>query len=387
MSERATPLQPVIVPERERLDRGMVILADPLSPLLAKGEITARYYNPGNLFRHIDLVLCAVDAPDRDRLRPMLGEASFDIHSFPIGRDWTLRSLFWRPRLLRPWAAPIVALAKRMAPSVVRCHHSRYNAFAAAEIKRQLGIPYVVSLHAHPETSQATRLSSNYLRHRLREAALEGVAMVGLQEADAVLPVYSPIVPWLEARGIGRYEVVYNAVGTLSHPVARPARGAMLRAINVGRQDRDIKDPTPIIEAVAARRDTQLTVVGNGPLHGDLVALVERLAASDRIAFHPSVPNDRLLEMMAGHDVMLFATHATEFSKVCIEAALLGVAIVHNDLGRLRPRELDGDHALVVPGTARGFGAALDRLTRRRGSSRRSVPRRRPLRRRSGRRT
>ena len=351
-----------VVPASARAGRLMVILADPMSPLIAKGEVTARYYNPGNLFDEVIFVICADDAPDVAAVQHMVGDARFEIHNAPIGRDWTVRSLFWRPALLRAWTQPIVELARARSPQLVRCHHNRYNAFAAAEIKRQLGTPYVVSLHAHPQTSQAKRLSSAYLRHRLREAALEAISRQGLAGADAILPVYSPIVPWLQQRGIERYEIVYNAVGTLARPVERVPRGEMLRAINVGRQDADIKDPTPIIDAVAARSDVRLTVVGNGPLHEALVARVHARGAQDRIEFRTSVPNTGLLELMAAHDVLLFSTHATEFSKVCIEAALLGLAIVHNDLQPLRPSELDGSHVLVVENSASGFGAALATL-------------------------
>ncbi|MEQ1716717.1 MAG: glycosyltransferase, partial [Hyphomicrobium sp.] len=266
----------------ERAGRLMVILADPLSPLIDKGEVTARYYNPGDVFTEVDFVICAVDEPERAAVQQMVGNARFAIHCFPIGREWTVRSLFWRPLLLRAWTRPIVELARVRQPQVVRCYHNRYNAFAAAEIKRLLGIPYVVSLHAHPETSQVKRLSSAYVRHRLREAALEGISRHGLAGAAAILPVYSPIVPWLQRRGVSNYEIVYNAVGTLEGPVERKPRGAMLRAINVGRQDADVKDPTPIIEAVAARDDVKLTVVGNGPLHEALVGRVAALGAQDR---------------------------------------------------------------------------------------------------------
>ena len=42
----------------------MVIVPDRLSELAEKGEVTRRYYNPGDLFDEVDLVLVNDDRPD-----------------------------------------------------------------------------------------------------------------------------------------------------------------------------------------------------------------------------------------------------------------------------------------------------------------------------------
>ena len=63
-------IESVIVPENERLDSLMVILSDRLSELIDKGEVVPRYYNPGNLFRTVHIVLCNDDRPDPAQLRP-----------------------------------------------------------------------------------------------------------------------------------------------------------------------------------------------------------------------------------------------------------------------------------------------------------------------------
>src|SRR5487761_1126076 len=132
-----------IVPDGERLDCLMVIVPDRLSALVAKGEVVPRYYNPANLFRRVHLVLTVDDTPDPARVQPMIGDAQLTIHSFPSGLRTLLLSLGWRPALLEHWAAPIVALARSARPQLIRCHGNHLNAFAAAEIKRRLGIPFL----------------------------------------------------------------------------------------------------------------------------------------------------------------------------------------------------------------------------------------------------
>ena len=49
-------------------DRLLVIIPDRLSLLVRKGEVTSRYYNPGNLFRHVDILMTNDDRPDPDAL-------------------------------------------------------------------------------------------------------------------------------------------------------------------------------------------------------------------------------------------------------------------------------------------------------------------------------
>ena len=53
--------------------RLMVLIPDRLSDLVSKGEITERYYNPGNLFDEVHIVMTNDDKPDPVALQKMVG--------------------------------------------------------------------------------------------------------------------------------------------------------------------------------------------------------------------------------------------------------------------------------------------------------------------------
>src|ERR1700691_412938 len=150
-----------IVPPGERLDTLMVIINDRLSQLIVKGVVVPRYYNPGNLFNTVHLVLTNDDRPDPALVQPMVGEARLVLHSFPSGLKTFLTTLAWRPFLLRRWARAIVELAQRVRPQLIRCHVNHINAFAAAEIRHRLGIPYALSLHINPDLDVYSRGERN----------------------------------------------------------------------------------------------------------------------------------------------------------------------------------------------------------------------------------
>ena len=103
---------------------------------------------------------------------------------------------------MRRWAAPIVALAARARPLLVRCHGNLWNGFAAAEVKRRLGIPYVVSLHCNPDVDSFRGRHGGDWKKRLIGAALQEVEALTLRQADLVLPVYDPVVPYLRRHGV-----------------------------------------------------------------------------------------------------------------------------------------------------------------------------------------
>ena len=348
---------PIVEPSR-RLDRLMIVAADRPSAWIDKGEVIDRYFNPGNLFGQVDLVLLNDDRPDPAALRRLAGDARLDVHNMSSPRGLLRRSLGYRPALLRGWASGVVQLAQAIRPQLLRCYGTGLNAYAASEVRRRLGVPYVVSLHINPAEDVFARAGA---RDRIVLSALRAVERLGLRQADLVLPVYKPIVPYLEGLGIDRYEVAYNMLNAASlAPKQSYELGAPARVISVGRQFAE-KNPVNLVHAIAERDHTSLTLVGDGPEHQRLARLAGDLAP-DRITLHRSVDNSRLCEMLTEHDI--FATHTEywELSKAVLEAMLAGLPVILNRRhGRPVP-ELTTDICSLVEDSPSGFGQAIDRL-------------------------
>jgi glycosyltransferase involved in cell wall biosynthesis len=323
----------------------MVIASEAVSDWLAKGELLDRYYNPGNLFSHVHLVLTNDDRPDRDLAQRLVGSAELEIHNVPLPRGLFRRTIAYRPRLLRGWAESAVKLAARTQPDVVRCYGASLNVLLAAEIRRNVGVPYAVSLHINPDADVRPRSSG---RSRVVGWALRAVEAHGLRNADIVLPVYESIIPYLERLGVSRYRVAYNMVNS-SSLVAKDAYAlhSPVRVISVGRQF-DAKNPERLMRAVVSMEDVHLTLVGDGPLHMHLRNVGAKSGRPDVFTFYRSRDNAALCALLAEQD--LFATHSEywELSKAVIEALLTGLPVVLNARHGEPVPELEAGIALLV---------------------------------------
>ena len=134
-----------VLDHRFEAGRLMVIVPDRLSDLIAKGEITERYYNPGELFREVHLVLTNEDRPDVAALQQTVGAADLHLHNMPTAPHFFARTLGWQPLLMRSWTNRMVRLAQSLKPDLIRCHGADLNAYAAAAIREAMNVRFVVS--------------------------------------------------------------------------------------------------------------------------------------------------------------------------------------------------------------------------------------------------
>lgn len=362
----------------------LVIVPDALSVLVRKGEYAPRYYNPGDLFDEVHILATNDDRADLKDLQGTVGRAKLVLHNLPedrkhflehsrLLRPWLL-SRWARPllellqryqlHLLDDWAEPAVELARRIQPELIRCHGNDTNAYLAARIKRQLGFPYVVSLHINPDVNPRRRILDPHAgwRDRLFNVLFDPVEVEGLRHADLALPVYEPIVPYLSRCGCTRSEVAYNVLDGEhlrqkdSYELHRP-----VRIISVGRHF-DLKNPENLIRAVAAMPGCHMTLVGDGPYQERLEALVLNLGCSDRIVFRPAVPNAVLCRELPEYDIFAVHTEHWEISKSVLEALLTGLPVILNRRNGEPVPELQGDFVMLVENTPAAYRAGLETL-------------------------
>ena len=340
--------------------RLLVIVSEAISEWIGKGEVVPRYFNPGDLFDRVDLILTNDDRPDASAVRAMVGDAEIGVHNLPTGESFFRRTWGYHPAQLRRWARGAVELAAEIEPDLVRCYGANLNAFAAAEIKRILGIPYLVSLHINPDVDVRPHMRG--LGPRVRSTALARIERGALRDADLVLPVYRSIVPFLERIGVSRYEVAYNmlAPNRLARKREYPIEGDAA-IISVGRQIQQ-KRPVDLIRAVARTPGAQLTLIGDGPDHEMLRETARATGAADRFHFERAVPNEELCQRLPEFD--LFATHSEyyELSKAVLEALIAGLPVLLNRRTGDPIPEVDDEIALLVESSTEGYESGLQRL-------------------------
>ena len=336
----------------------LVIVQESMTALVRKGELTPRYYNPGNVFDDVHILLTNPDRPTVEDLQPSVGTARLTVHNLPFDSRLFVRTLGWRPLLLRSWAAQAVAIAREIRPALVRCYGSHLNAFLASEIKRCLGVPYVVSMHTNPDDMLVVgKLDA---KARLSARCLERASRLALRNADLVLPVYQGIVPYLKRLGVRRWKVAYNALNS-AHllPKEDYRLHSPIRAVCVGRLIEG-KNPDNIIRAIARMPDASLTLIGDGDLRPYLQDTAAEGGAN--VIFRPSVPNAEICESLKDFDI--FAAHVDYYgiAKTLMEAMLVGLPVVTNRRPGGSVEELEGGSAVLVDNCVDGYYNAFQRL-------------------------
>ncbi len=337
----------------------LVIPADRISDWIEKGEVLPLYHNPGNMFDEIHILLLHDENPSTAALQSMAGKANIFVHKHPIPEKFFNKTLGWQPFLTKSWEKKVINVVDGINPDCIRCYGAYLNLVLAKRIKKTLNIPYLVSLHINPEENIHNAQGA---REKIINFFLDRLERRGLRDADLILPVYEPIVPYLKKRGLKNYKVHYNMV---QHNESQPKNDYSLHApikiLCVGRQFED-KDPSNLMRAVARRNDAQLTIIGKGRIHEQLKALAQTLGV-EKFIFIESMDNRQLCAALPDFDIMALHSEYFEFSKVMIESMLAGLPLLVNyrTTGQQIP-ELSEDTCLRVPATEQGYIDGLEKM-------------------------
>lgn len=359
--KKKTELSPSANKNKDRL-MGKVLLnivTDRLSHLEGKGEMTSRYYNPGGVFDDVHILMTNGDKPNPANLQKMAGDARLHIHNLSAGKKLLLKSLFWRPALLKAWAAEGVEMARKIKPDLIRCYGNYINGFVASEIKRELGIPYVVSLHTHPDENRSN-LSfgwKNFLYYHF-SAAVENVT---LENADSVVVVYRSLLPYVERRRPGRHGTIYNAVNPdMIRTKTDYSSDGPLKILSVGRLIPG-KNPKHLIEAAIAE-GAELTVVGDGPLRSALQEKADKAVGPGHVVFIPRMTNDELCSRSPEFDIFAIHSDYDGIPKTVLEASLCGLPVIANRRPVKQVPEFEDGWMELVENSTSGYAEAIKKM-------------------------
>jgi len=342
----------------------LVIVPDRISDIITKGEYIPRYYNPGNLFDEVHIIMTNDDCPDRAALQKTAGRAKLFIYNLPPPSF--IKTLGWQSQLIKKWVDDGIQVAKKINPAVIRTHGNLENGYLALHIKKALNVPLVVSLHINPDEDVRGRISlwnnwKNFFNYfyTWRMLSFENET---LNNADWVLPVYEPIREYAHRHGARKIKVCYNIINQenlqpkISYELNEPPH-----IISVGRQFAE-KNPDNIIRAIACIPNLQFTIVGDGPYHENLINLVCKLNLQDRVFFRKSIPNDELCQQLHTFDIFVTHTEYYELSKSVLESLLCGLPVLLNKRKGYPVPELQGDFVCLANNTPDDYYNALKRL-------------------------
>lgn len=304
----------------------LVIIPDQLSALIQKGEVVPRYYNPGNLFDEVHIMMTNNDRPDLKPVQLMVGNAKLVLHNVPPPEHFFRNTLGWQLPLMKGWITEFLKIVSAISPNLIRTHNNFMEGYLASEVKRMFGIPYITSLHGVWDIDDLTTFKSRI--HRIFRKKLEKIS---LKNADAVICVYSAILNYAKNHGCSDPYLIHNFVsGDFIIPKKTWELSSPIRLITVNRQLPE-KNPENIIRALSLLNyDFHYTLIGDGQLHDSLKNLARTLGIYKKIKFIKSLPNKKVCSLYAQSDFMVSNCHYKGISKTIIEAGLSGLPIILN---------------------------------------------------------
>lgn len=262
-----------------------------------------------------------------------------------------------------PWV--FSCALREFRPDLLHLHLPNPSCFAALMLPAARRLPWVVHWHADvPPDAPDWRLRLGYRLYRPFEQAVLARAHAVIATSQAYLEASIALKPWhAKARVI--------ALGIADEPRREgdpslwPA-GAGLRLLAVGRLS-PYKGFDVLIDALVARPDDRLLLIGDGECAAQLRAQARQRGVSARVAFAGNLDDAGLAQAYAAADAFVLPSRdrGEAFGLVLLEAMREGLPVVASAIAGSGVASVVADGvtgSLVPPGDAAALAAALARL-------------------------
>jgi len=324
---------------------------DPLKVYYQKGEIKPRYFNPKNIFDEIHVISLFDSDIEEEKVKMVAGDAIFKIHV--VGKVNLLNKNLKKNQIIK--------LIRQIQPDILRSYNPLLQGWLAAQVKKELGIPLVISLHGDYDRDRRYYARKNkdyktYLKLLYSRRTLEPNS---LKNADEVIIIYNFIRNYAKKMGAKNINLIYNRIDLSQFsPEVKPAfRAEKPVVICVGRLIKE-KNQACIIKAVKDL-DVTLLIIGNGVEYENLVKLTNELGIKDKVRFETSIPHEKIQEYYAASTLFALPIKYGGFAIPALEAAASGVPVI------LPKQEFDPDpdiikdFALLVDNNPESFREAI----------------------------
>jgi len=327
---------------------------DPIKAYLEKGEIKERYFNPKNLFNEIHVISLFDEDVTEDDVKIVAGKANFKIHV--TGKVNQLNKKKMKKK--------IINIIKEIKPDIIRSYNPLLQGWMAAQIKQELGIPLVISLHGDYDRDlrhQAKKKKDykGFLKLQLSKRTLEKFS---LTNADAVIIIYEFIRDYATKLGAKNINLIYNRIDlTKFSPKTKPEfKETKPVIICVGRLIKE-KNQECLIQAIKDL-DVKLLLIGNGVEYDNLRDLVSSLKIQDKVQFETSIPHEKIHSYYASSDIFALPIKYGGVAIPALEAAASGVPVILPKQEFEPNPDLIKDFALLVDNNPESFKNAITKI-------------------------
>lgn len=337
----------------------LVIISDRLSTLIQKGEVVPRYYNPGNYFDEVHIMMSNDDQPDAVSVQTMVGSARLYLYNHPEPFKFFKKTLGWQTFLMKAWVQEAIAKVNMIQPSLIRCYGMHLHSYLACQIKKSLKIPLLLSLHTNLDESL---IIDGTVKSKILHFFLRRLEKKVYKECDLVLPVYKSIITYLIKRKIENYQVCYNFLNNeFLEKKENYVLSSSAKAICIGRQTKG-KEPFHIISALKEVDNIIVTFIGDGEYHDQLIAHAKKEGVLHKTDFIKRMENSKLCKILKQYDFMVINTEYDELPKVILEAFLTGLPVLLNHRKKSSVPELTESICLRVDNSPQGYKEGLIRM-------------------------
>ena len=177
---------------------------DPLKSYFKKGEIKPRYFNPKNIFDEVHVISLFDDDIEEEKVNVVAGNALFKIHI--VGKVNLLNKNSKKKE--------IINLIQKINPNVIRSYNPLLQGWMATQIKKELGVPLVISLHGDYDKDRRYFARKNkdyksYLKLLYSKKTLEPFS---LKNADEVIIIYEFLRNYAKKMGAKSINLIHNRI-------------------------------------------------------------------------------------------------------------------------------------------------------------------------------
>jgi len=327
---------------------------DPLKAYYEKGEIKDRYFNPKNIFDEVHVISLFDDEVEEDKVKIVSGSADFKIHK--VGKVTLINKNRKKKK--------IIELIKSINPDVIRSFNPLLQGWMAAQVKQELKIPLVISLHGDYDRDlrHQAKQNSNYkgfLKLQLTKQVLEKFA---LSEADEVIIIYDFIRDYAKRMQAKSINLIYNRVDLkkFSPQTKEEFVETVPVIICVGRLIKE-KNQECLIHAIKDL-NVKLLLIGNGVEYNNLKQLVSSLNLENKVRFETSISHDKIHSYYAAADIFALPIKYGGFAIPALEAAASGLPVILPKQEFDPNPELIKDFAFLVDNNPESFSNAIKRI-------------------------
>ena len=306
---------------------------DPLLAYYEKGEIKEGYFNPKNLFDEIHVISMFSSDVKEEKVKIVAGNATLKIHV--VGKVNLLNKNSKKNK--------IIELIQQIQPDILRAYNPLLQGWMAAQVKKKLSIPLVISLHGDYDRDNRYFARKNkdyktYLKLLYSRITLEPYS---LKNADEVIIIYDFIRNYAKKMGAKSINLIYNKINLSQfNPQVKPAfKETKPVVICVGRLIKE-KNQECLIKAIKDL-DVVLLIIGNGLEYERLVNLSKNLGVKDKVRFETSIPNEKIQEFYAASTIFALPIKYGGFAIPALEAAASGLPVI------LPKQEFDPDPDII----------------------------------------